>query len=484
MKQPLIICTLFLILFSCTNQEKTNQVIINGKVLSDNVDMVKFQWIKDNPINDDGEEYIAEIDSLSQFSIKIPIERMATGRITIGRFSHNVCFLPGDNYDIEIEADTINFLGKGAEKNNFLYSTEMNGTSDWSYYSYSNNGNLNPKDFVLTMKEFKQKRLDYIDSYPNKKLLEPEFINYYKLNTQVIYENLIHNYPRRYAYKSKVHPDSIYLPEEYSRLNQLTNIVDDRKIITGEYIYTLRSFLFKKRKDVMKVDSSLNFAEAIHTILFDSLQGKTQEYVLARWLCSEFSNNSYDTIAVKKFEEIEKDELSTRTVKNALDKYNTKQALIGEPLHPEFAETMLEDTTNTKLTFGEMMDKYKGKVVYLDIWGLNCGPCRASMPHSKELKERLTGLPIEFVYIAQDPPSNDVWKKIFDVSLTKENHYRMVKYDWGSSRMLKFMEINWVPCYMIFDKQGNLIDFNADRPYVYNDGESRIEMKLKELANE
>ena len=247
MKQTLIICTLFLILFSCTNQEKTNQVIINGKVLSDNVDMVKFQWIKDNPINDDGEEYIAEIDSLSQFSIKIPIERMATGRITIGRFSHNVCFLPGDNYDIEIEADTIKFSGKGAEKNNFLYSTEMNGTSDWSYYSYSNNGNLNPTDFVLTMKEFKQKRLDYIDSYPNKKLLEPEFINYYKLNTQVIYENLIHNYPRRYAYKSKVHPDSIFLPEEYSRLNQLTNIVDDRKIITGEYIYTLRSFLFKKR---------------------------------------------------------------------------------------------------------------------------------------------------------------------------------------------------------------------------------------------
>ncbi len=483
MKQTLIISTLLLILFSCSNQEKANLVIIKGTVLSDNVDNVKFEWIKDNPIINNSEQYIAELDSLSRFSINIPIERMATGRIVTGYFSHEVCFLPGDNYNIEIEADTIKFTGKGAEKNNFLYATEKNGTSDWSYYSFSNNGNLNPSDFLLTMKEFKQKRLDFIDTYPNKKLLEPEFINYYKLNTQVIYEYLIQSYPERYAYKSNIHPDSIDLPEEYSRLNQFTNIVDDRKIITGEYTSNLRNFIYKKRKEVMKADSSLNYQEAIYTVLFDSLQGKTQEYVLAKWICFEFSFNNYDTIAVKKYEEIEKDELSKTTVKNALDKYNMKQALIGQPLHPEFDETMLEDTTNTKLTFGEMMDKYKGKVVYLDIWSLNCGPCRASMPYSKELKERLTGLPIEFVYIAQDPPGNDVWKKIFNVSLTKDNHYRMVKHDWGTSRMLKFMEINWVPCYMIFDKQGHLIDFNADGPYVSQNGESRIEMKLKELAN-
>lgn len=40
----------------------------------------------------------------------------------------------------------------------------------------------------------------------------------------------------------------------------------------------------------------------------------------------------------------------------------------------------------------------------------------------------------------------------------------MVELVWGSSKMLRHLGINWVPCHMIFDKDGNLIDFVAQRP--------------------
>ena len=45
------------------------------------------------------------------------------------------------------------------------------------------------------------------------------------------------------------------------------------------------------------------------------------------------------------------------------------------------------------------------------------------------------------------------------------------------------MEINWVPCYMIFDKEGKLVDFNADRPSsAVAKMETKLEKTLRDLA--
>ncbi|MBN1924227.1 MAG: TlpA family protein disulfide reductase [Prolixibacteraceae bacterium] len=481
MRKIILLSSLLILLFSC-NQEKTNEVTITGKVLTGNVEEVKFDWIRDNPIINKGEQYIAKVDSNSEFSITIPIERLAVGRIVSGWFYHDICFLPGDELYIEIEADTILFNGKGAEKNNFLYASEVNRTHDMSFYSYSNRGNLTPAQLIDSITAFKQRRLDFLETYPEKGSIESTFIDFYKLSTDVHFEYIIQSYPRRYSYMAKTDQDSLGLPGIYSKYNVLSNFIDDKKIVTPDYIPNLRNFIFTKRNEVMKADTTLNWNQAIYTILFDSLEGKTREYAIANWLCSDLSFNRFDSIAYEKFQEIEKDSLSAQTVRKAMEKYYYKQSLIGQPLCAEFAETLLEDSTRTELTFGEMMEKYKGNVVYLDIWSLNCGPCRAAMPGSRELHKRLDGLPVEFVYIAQDRPGDETWKQLFEVSMTRTNHYRMVKHDWGTSKMLKLMEINWVPCYMIFDKEGKLVDFNAERPYVSSKGESKLEKTLKELA--
>ena len=92
-----------------------------------------------------------------------------------------------------------------------------------------------------------------------------------------------------------------------------------------------------------------------------------------------------------------------------------------------------------------------------------------------------------FVYdatfnIAQDPSSPGVWDEIFEATFTDRNHFRMANSDWGTAKMLQYLEINWVPCYMIFDRQGRLIDYNANRPYVQDNIKSDLEEKLRLLA--
>ena len=44
----------------------------------------------------------------------------------------------------------------------------------------------------------------------------------------------------------------------------------------------------------------------------------------------------------------------------------------------------------------------KGKVVVLDIWATWCPPCRAMIPHEREMVERLKGKPFALVSISAD----------------------------------------------------------------------------------
>ncbi len=480
MKKNILLSLMTFLIFSCSQKHSDNIVFIKGEVLSGNAKEVKFEWIVDNPISGKGETFIAEIDSNSNFSIEIPIERIATGRITVGWFYHDICLIPGDDFFITVDADTIKYTGKGAGKNNYLYQAEVNRVYDRAYYSESNKGELTPVEFLESLKKFKQKRTDFLESYMDSVKLQKEFIDLYKIETEVIYENLIQDYPSRYSYMTKIPLDSLELPEEFIKLNIFLNFVDDSKIVSSNYIHNLRNKLYDKAREITKTDTALKWNDAIYVALFDSLSGKTREYVLTKWIVTEFSRDNYDSVAIRKFNEIEKGELAQNTFNAALNKFNEKQSLVGQPLHKEFSNTILKDTAGVRLSFGEMIEKYDGKVVYLDLWGMGCGPCRAAMPSAKKLKEKLAGEPIEFVYLSVEDIRNDNWGKVYETTFTNKNHY--VLENGFNSRLHKFMEINWVPCYMIFDKQGHLIDFNASGPYVFDDGVSGIEQQLKDIA--
>lgn len=481
MKQILFLLFAALVVVSCSEKQPENIAKVQGKVLTADADKVVFEYIRKNPVSDKTNMYVAEIDDTGNFSIDIPVSRLSIGRIVSGGFYHVISLAPGDDFTVHMDGDTIRYAGKGANKNNYLYQAEINGMNDNGFYSISRRGELPLEEFYNEMLSFKQKRIDFFNAFKDSVKLDKNFIAYQEAETEVIFESQIQGYPRRYAYYNKISPNKLELPDEYKALNNFSNYADDKKIASFRYIGNLRNRLYAKSREISKADTAVKYREAFYVAMFDSLSGKTREYIVAKWISNELTHDRYDSVAIARFNELEKDEISESVVANSIAKYKEKRALINQPLHTEFAETMLADTANNSLRFADMMEKYKGKIVYLDMWSMGCGPCRAAMPQSKKLKEKLKDLPVEFVYITMEQARNNDWKPLFDVSLTKENHY--VMKNGFHSRLNKFLEVNWVPNYMIFNKEGKLIDYAADRPHKVIDGyESVLEKRLKELA--
>lgn len=123
-------------------------------------------------------------------------------------------------------------------------------------------------------------------------------------------------------------------------------------------------------------------------------------------------------------------------------------------------ELGLKDLNGKPFSLSEL----KGKVVYIDFWASWCGPCRQMMPFSKQLHDNLTEKQkkqITFLYISIDA-NEEAWKKaITDLSI--EGMQVISPGNW-SSKVCSYFQINSIPRYMIMDKKGNIVDFNAKRP--------------------
>ncbi|NQU34099.1 MAG: TlpA family protein disulfide reductase [Bacteroidetes bacterium] len=118
---------------------------------------------------------------------------------------------------------------------------------------------------------------------------------------------------------------------------------------------------------------------------------------------------------------------------------------------PEYAET----------TFQNILDLYKGKVVYLDFWASWCRPCKNEMPHSSKVKEQFKGKDVVFVYISSDRDPK-AWKNGVSQLNIKGENYLTSGNVWKDYNAL--FNVKTIPRYVLIDKEGKVVSANAKRP--------------------
>ena len=122
----------------------------------------------------------------------------------------------------------------------------------------------------------------------------------------------------------------------------------------------------------------------------------------------------------------------------------------------------VEGISDGEALLAELIKPYRGKFVYLDIWGSWCGPCKAALKESHVLKDALKEHDIVYLYLANET-SDEEWKNIIKAyNLTGDNivHYNLPAKQQRAIE--EFLQVDGFPYYKIFDKDGKLYDINAD----------------------
>jgi thiol-disulfide isomerase/thioredoxin len=224
-------------------------------------------------------------------------------------------------------------------------------------------------------------------------------------------------------------------------------------LITGEWLDYLISLDFKK-DSTLQSRKDYKFRKISNTYT-----GKIREFALydrlkrAIELCKTLEAlndciNNYEIYGSSLKNIHYSKSLATKLEAKKLDLLRTQA---GEPA-PSF---VLESNQGMKYS----LEAFKGKVVYLDLWASWCGPCREETPVLKALYDQYKHDDrIAFVSIAVHDEEGK-WRKA--ISEDKPDWLQLFDRE---GVVAKSYFANLIPQFVLIDKTGKIVNFNAPWP--------------------
>lgn len=102
-----------------------------------------------------------------------------------------------------------------------------------------------------------------------------------------------------------------------------------------------------------------------------------------------------------------------------------------------------------------IVEPYKGEVVYVDIWAFWCGPCRSGILAIKDLVKEYSDKPFKVVYVAEDTGKVQCERWLDENGIEGERVY--VSTD-AYARLSSDFNISGIPFVILIAKDGRIVD--------------------------
>lgn len=129
---------------------------------------------------------------------------------------------------------------------------------------------------------------------------------------------------------------------------------------------------------------------------------------------------------------------------------------------PASNEIHLISMSGETISLAQVLKKNFGKVVFVDIWASWCGPCIQEFPASKDLRSKLKGQNVVFVYLSIDD-EREKWKaSSVRNNLPATNSFlienKLTSTTWSD------LDVQSIPRYLIYNSNGDLEIGDGPRP--------------------
>ncbi len=470
-KQASLLLLIFLSVFTSSAQQVVKlNVGTDEKSMTNAVVFVDNTWLRLKPA-----KYGAAIQG-GQFNFQFPVERNIMTELVLGSIRLPLYVQPGDSISIQITGGgipSVNISGNDAEENAFLqkFFTRFESMFEDSL-NQSKMLSSSIDAFESELFKLKKEQESFIKETANYTSLEVDFRSFVENQILYHYWGSLLTYPIARANSSATIltvdpiPDVMLEGLQNVKVNNEAALIADsyRSFLKNYNIYfTSKANGFKKFTDY-SISADKKVAKAR-----DNFQGGVYAYWLSKFITEECGRLA--PFMVKKMQtELKEVDLKgvyfplVKEYCDALPAISNVQSSGGK------ASTEINQGKNQELDLVDVNGKsvqlsdFKGKVVYIDFWASWCGPCRMMMPYSKKLHEQLTDKEkkqIAFLYISIDANKEAWLKGIKDMDIQGNN---VISPGNWQSQACRYFQINSIPRYMIMNKKGEIVDFNAKRP--------------------
>ncbi|MDY0780149.1 TlpA disulfide reductase family protein [Tenacibaculum sp. IB213877] len=112
-----------------------------------------------------------------------------------------------------------------------------------------------------------------------------------------------------------------------------------------------------------------------------------------------------------------------------------------------------------EVQFDKILERYKGKKVFVEVCASWCKECILGLPHINKLKEK--NIDAVFVFLSIDR-NVDQWKRGIERFDIKGEHYYLPSALKGS--FAQSLQIDKIPNYMVVNKKGEIVVSNISDP--------------------